>query len=71
MLNILIINGDMNAQIAKDENNKFCLHKSSNRNGKYQADFTSENRIGCLNIKFKKRRENYEPISTQITLKHS
>ena len=35
--NVLIIGGDMNAQISKDENNKFCLHNLSNRNGEYQA----------------------------------
>ena len=28
---ILIIGGDMNAQISKNENNKFSLHNSSNR----------------------------------------
>ena len=31
--NVLIIGGDMNAQIGKNINNKFSLHKTSNRNG--------------------------------------
>ena len=31
--NVLIIVGDMNAQIGKDKTNKFCLHNSPNRNG--------------------------------------
>ena len=29
---ILIIGGDKNAQISKDENNNFCLHNSPNKN---------------------------------------
>ena len=39
--NVLSNSGDMNTQISKDENNKFCLHK---RNGKYLADFSLKNR---------------------------
>ena len=31
--NVLIIRGDMNAQIGKKENNKFSLHNSSNKWG--------------------------------------
>ena len=31
--NVLIISGDINAQIGRNESNKFCLHNSSNRNG--------------------------------------
>ena len=34
--NVLIIGGDMNAQIGKKENNKFSLHNLSNRNGEFQ-----------------------------------
>ena len=30
----------MNAQIGKDENNKFCLHNFPNRNDEYLADFS-------------------------------
>ena len=45
----------MNVQTGKDENNKFCLHNSSNRNEKYQADFSLENRLACLDIKFQIR----------------
>ena len=37
--NVLII-GDMNAQIAKNENNKFSFQNSSNRNGEFQTDFS-------------------------------
>ena len=39
---ILINSGDMNAQIGKGKNNKFCLHNSSNRNGKYLTLFNRE-----------------------------
>ena len=50
----MIIGGDMNAKIGKDGNEKFCLHNLPNKNGEYLADFSLENRIVCLKIKFKK-----------------
>ena len=31
--NLLVIGGDMNAQIGKNGNNKYSLHNTSNRNG--------------------------------------
>ena len=37
--NVLIINGDMNAQISKNENYKFILHNLWNRNGEYLIIF--------------------------------
>ena len=54
--NVLIIGGEMNAQIGKNVNNKFKLHNSSNRNGEHLTDFTLENRLTCLNTKFQKRK---------------
>ena len=53
--NVLIISGDMNAQIGKNGNHKFSLHNSSNRNGQDLTDFTIENRLTCLNTNFQKR----------------
>ena len=47
--NILIIGGDMNAQIGKNINYKFSLHNLSNRNGQHLTDFTLENKLICLN----------------------
>ena len=41
--NVLIIGRDMNAQIGKNENNKFSLHNTSNRNGEHLTDFLHEN----------------------------
>ena len=38
--NVLVICGDMNAQIGKNVNHKFSLHDLSNRNGEYLIDFT-------------------------------
>ena len=38
--NILIISGDINAQIHKDENNKFGLHHLPIRNDEYLTDFS-------------------------------
>ena len=46
--NVLIIGGDMNAQLGKDENNKFYLHQSSNRSREYLTDFSLENRLTYL-----------------------
>ena len=53
--NILIIGRDMNTQIGKGEKNKFCLNKTSNRNGEYRIEFLIENRQTCLNTNFQKR----------------
>ena len=50
--NVLVIDGDMNAKIGKNVNNKFSLHNSSNSNGEHQTDFT----LTCLNTKFQKRK---------------
>ena len=52
--NVLVIGGDMNAQIGKNGNHKFSLHNSSNRNGHHQTDFTIENRLTFLNTNFQK-----------------
>ena len=53
--NVLIIGGEMNAQIRKKRNHKYSLHNSSNRNGQHLTDFTTENRLTCLNTNFLKR----------------
>ena len=53
--NLLVIVGDMNAQIGKNRNNKYSLHNTSNRNGQHLIDFTIKNRLTCLNTNFQKR----------------
>ena len=53
---ILVIGGDMNAQIGKNVNHKCSLHNSSNRNGEHLTDFTLENRLTCINTKFQRRK---------------
>ena len=53
--NMLVISGDMNAQIGKNGNNKFSLHNTSNRNGQHLTDFMIENRLACLNTNYQKR----------------
>ena len=40
--NMLVIGGDMNAQIGKNGNNKYSLHNTSNRNGQHLTDFMIE-----------------------------
>ena len=61
---VLVIGGDMNAQIGKNVNHKFSLLNSSSGNGEHLTDFTLENRLTCLNTKFQKRMENYGPTPT-------
>ena len=53
--NVLVIGGDMNAQIGKNGNHKFSQHNSSNRNEQHLIHFTIENRLTCLNTNFQKR----------------
>ena len=52
---LLVIGGDMNAQIGKNRNNKYSLHNTSNRNGQHLTDFMIENRLTCLNTNYQKR----------------
>ena len=52
--NLLIIGGDMNAQIGKNRNNKYSLHNTSDRNGQHLTDFMIENRLTCLNTNYQK-----------------
>ena len=47
--NMLVIGGDMDAQMGKNGNNKYRLHNMSNRNGQHLTDFMIENRLACLN----------------------
>ena len=65
--NLLVIGGDMNAQIGKNRNNKYSLHNTSNRNGQHLTDFMIEN-SSIQTIK--KGRENYGPTHTRIIVKH-
>ena len=53
--NVLVIGGDMNAQIRKNRDNKYRLHNMSNRNGQHLTDFMIENRLTCLNTNFQNR----------------
>ena len=53
--NLLVIGGDMNAQIGKNRNSKYSLHNTSNRNGQHLTDFMIENRLTCLNTNYQKR----------------
>ena len=52
--NVLVIGGEMKAQIGKNVNHKFSLHNSSNRNGQHLTVFTLENILICLNTNFQK-----------------
>ena len=54
--NVLIIGGDINAQIRKNESNKFSWHKLSNRNEELPSNFSLENGLTCLSTKFWKKK---------------
>ena len=43
--NMLVIGGDMNAQIGKNGKNKYSLHNTSKRNGQHLTDSMIENRL--------------------------
>ena len=60
--NILIIVGDMNSKIRKDENHKFGLHNLSNRNGEYLTNLSQENSLSCLNTKFQKKKKREKKL---------
>ena len=47
--NLLVIAGDINAQIGLNGNSKYSLHNTSNRTGQHLTDFMIENRLKCLN----------------------
>ena len=53
--NVLVIGGDMNAQIGKNGNNRYSLQNTSNRNGQHLTEFMIENRLTCLNTNYQKR----------------
>ena len=53
--NLLVIGGDRNAQKGINGNNKYSLHKTSNRNWQHLTDFMIENRLACLNTNYQKR----------------
>ena len=52
--NLLVIGGNMNAQIGKNENNNYSLHITSNRNGQHLTDIMIENRLACLNTNYQR-----------------
>ena len=38
-INVLVIEGDLNAQLDKDNNHLFVYHQENNRNGHFLKDF--------------------------------
>ena len=68
--NALIIGGDGNAQIGKDENNIFCFDNLPDRNGEYLAD-SSLVVFHTKTLNSKKGTESYALPPTQIALKYN
>ena len=52
---VLLIGGNMNAQICKNVNNKISLHNSSNRNGKHLSDFMQRINLHSSILNFLKK----------------
>ena len=67
--NVLVIGGDMNAQIGKNGNHKYSLHNLSNRNGQHLTDLTIENRLTFLNTNFQKREGKWWTYAYAINTK--
>ena len=53
--NVLLIAGDLNAQLGPSHANRYALHTKSNRNGEYLEHFLIQNSLCCLNMQFQKR----------------
>ena len=54
--NVLIIAGDINAQLGRNQHHKHAFHPETNRNGKHFNHFFTENNLYCLNTRFQKKR---------------
>ena len=61
--NVLIISRGVNDQIEKDRKNKFSRHNSLNRIGEYLVNFSLDNWLACLKIKFQKRERRLQQPS--------
>ena len=53
--NMLVIGGDLNAQIGKTEATNTAFTTRQKRNGQHLTDFMIENRLTCLNTNYQKR----------------
>ena len=53
--NLLVIGGDMNAQIGEKTETNTAYTTRSNRNGQHLIDFMIEDRLTCFNTNFQKR----------------
>ena len=54
--NVLVIGGDLNAQLGPSDQHKTAYHQSTNRNGEHLELFLIENGLLCLNTHFQKRK---------------
>ena len=68
--NVLVIGGDMNAQIGKNGNNKYSQHNSSNGNGQHLTDFTIGKILACPNGNFQKIKKRGKTMDLHIRKKN-
>ena len=53
--NVLVIGGDFNAHLGKENGYKYSFHITTNRNGNMLKNVIHENNLLCLNTHFQKR----------------
>ena len=53
----------MPKQVKNVNHNKFNLDNLSNKNGEHLTDLTLENRLICLNINFRKKKEKKRTLN--------
>ena len=53
--NVLVIGGDFNAHLGKENGYIYSFHINTNRNGNMLKNFIHENNLLCLNTHFQKR----------------
>ena len=69
--NVLILGGDMNAQIGTSQYHKFSFHQISNRNGEHLESFLIENNLITANTRFQKGEVSCGHLHTPMGTKHS
>ena len=66
--NVIIIRGDLNAHLGKDNGYKYAYHQTTNLNGQMLKDYLQENNMLCLNIHLLISMANYGLTILQMIL---
>ena len=52
--NVIIIGGNLNAHLVKDDGYKYSQNRTTNRNGNMLHNFLQENNLSCFNTQLQK-----------------